>query len=248
MAKAGDGMIVKSTDIKNNFGKYLKILDDENIIVTRNGTPVARIEKYEEYNEPAKIAEKSVAYNYGGRRMTYEEFMEFYENTEDRYEYIDGEAYLLASPKITHQQVLGNLYIMLHQWFAGKKCRPYLSPFDVTLKKGKNNINVVQPDILVICDPDSRNDKDKYTGVPSLVIEILSESTRRKDLIQKLDLYMQSGVKEYWIVDYFNREVSVYAFNSCDIINMKSFVRDDMLKSFVFDGLTLNLLEIFNLL
>lgn len=245
MAKVGDKMIVKSTDIKNNFGKYLKILDDENIIITRNGTPVARIEKYEKYHSPAKISENAAVYNYDGHRMTYEEFMEFYENTEDRYEYIDSEVYLLASPQITHQQVLGNLYILLHQWFAGKKCRPYLSPFDVTLKKEKNNINVVQPDILVICDPDNRNDKDKYTGVPSLVIEILSDSTRRKDLIKKLDLYMQSGVKEYWVVDYTNREATVYAFDNCDISNMKSFVRDDILKSFIFDGLALNLLEIF---
>lgn len=247
MVKVGGEMVVKSTEIKNNFGKYLKILDDENIIVTRNGTPVARIEKYEDYSEPVKISENSAVYNYDGRRMTYEEFMDFYENTEDRYEYIDGELYLLASPNITHQRVLGNLHILLHNWFAGKKCRPYLSPFDVTLKKGKNNINVVQPDVLVICDPENRNEKDKYTGVPSLVIEILSESTRRKDLVKKLDLYMQAGVKEYWIVDYINREAIVYSFDNGDISNMKSFVRDDSLKSFVFDGLTLKLPDIFEL-
>jgi prevent-host-death family protein len=238
-------MIVKSTEIKNNFGKYLKLLHEENIIITRNGTPVARIEKYSEFDDTPKVTENSTAYNYDGRRMTYEEFIEFYENTEDRYEYIDGEVYLLASPRVTHQQVLGNLHILLHAWFRDKKCRPYLSPFDVTLKKGKNNMNVVQPDILVVCDSDNRNEKDKYTGVPTLVVEILSQSTRRKDVIKKLDLYMQSGVREYWIVDYFNREVIVYTFDDRDIKNMKSFVKDDILMSFIFEGLSLKLPEIF---
>ena len=238
-------MIVKSTEIKNNFGRYLKLLDNESIIITRNGNPVAKIEKYAGVDDFAKVAETSAAYNYSKRRMTYEEFMEFYENTEDRYEYIDGEVYLLASPSVTHQQIVGNLYTLLYAWFKGKNCRPFLSPFDVTLKKGENNMNVVQPDILVACDSNSRNEKDKYTGVPTLVIEILSESTRSKDIIKKLDLYMQSGVREYWIVDYFGREVTVYTFEDRDIKNMKSFVKDDILSSFVFEDLSVKLPEIF---
>lgn len=238
-------MIIKSTEIKNNFGKYLKLLEQEDIIVIRNGTPVAKITRHEEWESGDRVSEMAESYSYGGIKMSYEEFMEMYENTDDRYEYIDGEAYLLSSPRITHQRVLGNLHVLFRLWFKGKTCMPYLSPFDVTLKKGENNMNVVQPDLLVVCDPENKSARDKYTGIPSLVIEILSESTKRMDLIKKLDLYMQTGIREYWIVNYINREVTVYEFKENEITNMKTFTKDDTAKSFIFDGLTAELKEVF---
>lgn len=238
-------MIVKSTEIKNNFGKYTKLLEKEDIIVTKNGTPVARLTRHEGWDEGDRVCEKADRYGYGGEKMSYEKFMEIYENTDQRYEYIDGEAYLLASPKITHQRILGNLYSMFRLWFKGKKCMPYLSPFDVTLKKCENNINVVQPDLLIVCDPENKSGRDKYTGIPSLVVEILSDSSTRMDLVKKMDLYIQTGIQEYWIVNYINREVTVYKFKDNDISDMKVYVRDDIVKSFLFDGLMAGMKEIF---
>lgn len=135
--------------------------------------------------------------------------------------------------------------MLLRSWFQGKKCAPYLSPFDVTLQKGDNDINVVQPDLLVICDPESRNEKDKYTGIPLLVVEVLSESSACMDLISKLDLYMSSGVQEYWIVNLLNKEVMVYFFRENDIRKMKVSVKEDIVRSFVFEGLSLEMREIF---
>ena len=67
---------------------------------------------------------------------------------------------------------------------------------------GEHNINVVQPDVMIICDlAEKHGDDGYYKGVSTLVVEILSESTRRNDLIKKLDLYMVGGVEEYWIAD-----------------------------------------------
>jgi Uma2 family endonuclease len=239
-------MIVRSTDIKNSFGKYLKLLDHEDIIIIRNGKPVARMTKQEDWDGNSSICEEAELYEgYGGIKMSYEEFMKMYENAKDRYEYIDGEAYLLASPKITHQKVLGNLYMLFRQWFNGKKCTPYLSPFDVTLKKGDNNMNVVQPDLLVVCDPDNRNSKDIYTGIPSLIVEILSNSSVGIDLIKKLDLYMRTGIREYWIVNYVTREVMVHEFKDNWIANMRTFTKKDRVKSFIFEGFTADIDEIF---
>ena len=102
-----------------------------------------------------------------------------------------------------------------------------------------------QPDLLVVCDDENRNEKDKYTGVPSLVVEILSESTIRKDLIKKLDLYMHSGIEEYWVVNYFNREVTVYKFADKNYAEMRTFVRDGSVESFIFNGFTADLKDIF---
>jgi Uma2 family endonuclease len=239
-------VIVRATDIKNSFGKYLKLLDQEDIIVIKNGKPVARITKQEDWDGNSSICEGAELYDgYGGIKMSYEEFTKMYENTDDRYEYIDGEAYLLASPRVTHQKVLGNLHVMFRLWFKGKKCIPYLSPFDVMLKKGENNMNIVQPDLLVVCDPDNKNSNDKYTGIPSLVIEILSASSVKIDLIKKLDLYMQTGIREYWIVNYVTREVAVYEFKESEIADMRTYTKKDTVKSFIFKGLTADMNEIF---
>lgn len=65
---------------------------------------------------------------------------------------IDGEIYLLASPRSTHQQILGELFGIFYNWFKGKQCRPMLCPFDIKLSRFENDKNVVQPDLMVICD------------------------------------------------------------------------------------------------
>ena len=77
------------------------------------------------------------------------------------------------------------------------------APFDVRLPQGEEKDeeidNVVQPDLVVICDR-SKIDKRGCKGAPDLIIEILSYSTAKKDLNEKFNLYQQAGVKEYWIV------------------------------------------------
>ena len=88
-----------------------------------------------------------------------------------------------------------------------------VAPYDITLHRNPENINVVQPDLMVICDLEEKLDaNDYYQGVPTLLVEILSENTQRKDLITKLDLYLSCGVQEYWIVNPLNQEVTVYQF------------------------------------
>ena len=69
-------------------------------------------------------------------------------------------------------------------------------------------------------------------------MEILSESTRRKDLVDKLDLYMKSGVKEYWIVNPMNREVTVYAFEAEDLRDNATYKSGEIARSFLFEGLS----------
>ena len=238
-------MIVKATDIKNNFGKYLKLLDQEDIIVTRNGTPIAKITRHKDWDDTGMVHEQAAKYGYNEKKMSYEDFTVMSEEANERYEYIDGTAYLLASPGMTHQKVIGNLYASFRLWFDAKKCAPYLSPFDVTLKRGEHDVNVVQPDLVVICDPENRNEKDRYTGIPPLVVEVLSSESARMDLIKKLDLYMQTGIQEYWVVNHLNQEVIVYRFENRDIADMKLFVREDRVESLVFQGLSIELKEVF---
>jgi len=237
-------MKVSSTEVQNNFGKYLKIASElEDVIITRKGREVAKIVPI---GERSIIAEEAADYIYNDRwRLSYEEFLKLVENSDLRYEYIDGEVYLLASPAYNHQVCVSELFVIFYNWFKGKKCRPLTSPFDVTLIKSKDNINVVQPDIIIICDTDKIDASGKYKGVPALVVEVLSGSTKTKDMVKKLDLYMQTGVKEYWIVDPDKKEVTVYCFEKYDIADHNTYMRDMTVKSKIFSGLEVNLAEIF---
>jgi prevent-host-death family protein len=237
-------MKVPSTEVQNNFGKYLKIASElEDVIITRKGREVAKIVPIE---ERTVIAEEAANYIYNDRwKLSYEQFLKMVENSELRYEYIDGEVYLLASPAYNHQVSVSELFVIFYNWFKGKKCRPLTSPFDVTLTKNKDNINVVQPDIIIICDTDKIDASGKYKGVPALVVEVLSGSTKTKDMVKKLNLYMQTGVREYWIVDPDKKEVTVYCFEKHDIADHDTYMADMTVKSKVFNGLEVNLAEIF---
>src|SRR5690606_19766038 len=113
-----------------------------------------------------------------------------------------------------------------YNWFRGKSCTPLTSPFDVTFVKSEDNINVVQPDLIVVCDKENIDVKGKYQGVPTLVVEVLSPSTRSKDMIKKLDLYRQCGVKEYWVVDPVHEQIMVYSFADQEIAISRSFSKN----------------------
>ncbi|HAW69949.1 MAG TPA: hypothetical protein DCX37_02030, partial [Firmicutes bacterium] len=60
-------------------------------------------------------------------------------------------------------------------------------------------------------------DRDRYMGTPTLVVEILSKSTRAKDMIKKLNTYRLSGVQEYWIIDPKKQNIIVYRLDNCEI-------------------------------
>ena len=239
-------MRVPSTQVQNNFGKYLKYVEaNEEIIVTRKGKDIAKIVLADPY--PDGVREGAAGYQTSGGWVSYEEFLELTEESEQRFELIDGVVYNLASPSYKHQHIIAELLFAFRSWFKGKSCDALTSPFDVTLHKAADNICVVQPDVIVICDRDNRDKKDRYTGVPALVVEVLSPSTRSKDLIKKLDLYKQCGVKEYWIVDPVNEQITVYQLEDNEIENHKTYVRrgEPEVRSFVFEGLTVALDELF---
>jgi Uma2 family endonuclease len=116
---------------------------------------------------------------------------------EERWEIIDGVPYAMTpAPSTKHQTVALRFASRLEQRLAGKPCRPFVAPTDVRLSE----TDVVQPDILVVCDP-TKITATHIEGAPDLVLEILSPTTSAKDLRQKKALYERSGVREYVVVD-----------------------------------------------
>jgi len=205
-------MRVPSTKFKNAFGKYLNhALEGNEVIITKNGKGVAKLKRYTEVY-PTSIRGEASDY-FVNKRLSYEEYQKICEHSDARYELIDGVVYLLASPSHGHQMAIGELYVQLYNYFDNKSCMVATAPYDVKLYNDaecfEDDPNLVQPDILVICDTD-KIIKDRYEGIPTLVIEVLSSSTRSKDLFTKLQLYAKSGVKEYLIVDLEDKCILQY--------------------------------------
>lgn len=236
-----EGTVVTATEFKQNLGKYLDFVEEQNdVVITKNSLKIARLTPYViDIEQYFTVREKALDYQYGGKKVSYEEFMEISEKSTLRMELINGEIYLLSSPNIGHQEILGRLYLIFNEYFKAKKCRVFLAPFDVHLeKKDMKTPDVVQPDVLVACDLENNvTEKGRYMGTPDLVIEILSDSTRNIDMIDKLNSYMLSKVKEYWVVDPKQETIILYSFNNNEIDRIKAFERGNVARSMLFDGL-----------
>lgn len=242
-------MIVTTSDVQNSFGKYLQLCQQEEIIITKNGKKVAKLVPYTEDGTLGRwlVSEGSPRYSPKGIRVSYEEYLKMTEDSENRYEYIDGEIILLASPLYPHQKAVREIFGEFITWFRNKDCEPLAAPFDVILHRLRNSekINSVQPDIIVICDKDKIDEQGKYKGTPTLVVEVLSESTRSRDLVQKLDLYMESGIQEYWVVNTQSQEMYIYTFANNKLADILTFKGEESAQSVIFPGLKIKLPQVF---
>ena len=245
-----EGVVITATELKQNLGKYMDYVEQQNeVVITKNGNKIARLTPYvTDFEQYFTVREKALDYQYGGKKVSYEEFMEIYEKSTLRMELINGEIYLLSSPSIGHQELLGRLYLIFTGYFKRKKCRVFLAPFDVHFKKRDfKEPDVMQPDLLVACDLENNvTEKGKYMGTPTLVVEILSDNTRSKDMIDKLNTYRLSGVKEYWIIDQKQENIMVYGFNNYEIEKYKTYEKGDVVQSLVFNGLSTDIVSLFN--
>ena len=139
----------------------------------------------------------------------------------ERAELIDGKIYYMAPPTWTHQRISGKLYQAIANYIDRKNgmCQVLAAPFAVFLNE--DDINYVEPDISVVCDPSKLDDKGCH-GAPDWIIEIVSSSSRSRDYMIKLFKYRMAGVREYWIVDPDKNAVITYRFEK-DIVEQYAF-------------------------
>ena len=133
-------------------------------------------------------------------RYTYADYAKWDEDF--RCELISGIVYMMAASNMWHQRVVTTLSRKLGNLLEGKSCEPFVAPFDVRLfpRKDGSDDNVVQPDVIVVCDEDKLSDGKACVGAPDIVFEVLSDCTKIMDLRVKRELYKSAGVKEYWVV------------------------------------------------
>lgn len=173
----------------------------------------------EKTGKPHYVREQAQAY---GSKKQGDYTIEDYFNLPDdqRAELIDGVFYDMAAPLVIHQGMLGELYIAFRNACAAHhigQCKIFLAPCGVQLDMDERT--VVEPDLFILCDP-SKLKRRTIFGAPDFVLEILSPSTRRKDMFLKTQKYEEAGVREYWMVDIENRRIIVYVFAdpACPVI------------------------------
>ncbi|MCX7047965.1 MAG: Uma2 family endonuclease [Candidatus Sumerlaeota bacterium] len=159
-------------------------------------------------------------------RFTYGDYLQW--NDGERWELIDGMPYAMfpaetrmyampPSPSRMHQSISGELLRQISNFLLDKSCEVFAAPFDVRLPKAdepdEQIRDVVQPDIVVVCDQKKLDEKG-CRGGPDFVIEILSPASAQHDQVRKLKLYEKRGVREYWIVDPATKRVIVRLLNA----------------------------------
>jgi len=164
-----EGVVITATELKQNLGKYMDYVEQKNdVVITKNGAKIARLTPYvTDIEQYFIVRENALDYQYGGKKVSYAEFMEIYEKSTLRMELINGKIHLLSSPGIRHQELLGKLHLIFNEYFTGKKCKVFLAPFDVHFKKKElKEPDVMQPDVLVACDLEN-NVSEKCSGMAS---------------------------------------------------------------------------------
>ena len=158
-------------------------------------------------------------------KYTYEDLQNI--ENKKRYELIDGELYLMSSPSTSHQEIVGEIYAQLHNYLKGKK------------------YNVVQPDILVVCDNTKITNNMGIQGAPDLIIEVLSPASKKHDTLVKYNLYQYYGVKEYWIVDEEIGVIYQYIINEKNIYTLpKTYEITEDIKVNILENCIISLKEI----
>lgn len=137
---------------------------------------------------------------------------------DQRWEIIDGHPYAMTAPRVSHQSVVGEMYVLLHAHFKSRPC--------------------------IVCER-SQIKETHVEGPPDLAVEVLSPSTQRHDRIRKLRLYAAAGIKEYWIFQPYPAMAEVLSLEGDSYRIAGTYTEADTLISPLFPELSLELAAVF---
>jgi Uma2 family endonuclease len=130
------------------------------------------------------------------------------ELSETKHEYLGGTVHAMADATIRHNNIAGNSFASLHGKLRGKPCRPYNSDTKVRIEF-PDHTRFYYPDAMVVCQ--SNPDTEHFQTLPVVIIEVLSDSTRRTDLGEKRDAYLTiSSLKVLLFVEPDIPSVTLY--------------------------------------
>ena len=185
------------------------------------------------------------------KRYTYADYLTWMDDA--RRELFDGFIKMMTpAPSRKHQRVSIKLARFFDVFLDNKSCEVYQAPSDVRFPKGNKVITdkqiytVLQPDIYVICDLTKMDDRG-CLGAPDLVIEIVSPKNSKRDVKDKFEIYQDNGVREYWIVNPNDENVTVFTLDDKSKFQFVGiYAEDDKIPVNIFNGdLKIDLTEVF---
>lgn len=140
--------------------------------------------------------------------LSVDDYLASEDGAEIRHEYIDGELYAMTGASDRHGLISGNLYAFLRPRLRGTPCQLFANDMKVRLRIADQDI-FCYPDLLLSCDPDDR--ETYYRRNPSLLVEVLSESTARLDRREKFFAYQTiPSLREYLLIEQNTCAVEIY--------------------------------------
>jgi Uma2 family endonuclease len=185
------------------------------------------------------------------KRYTFADYLTWADDI--RRELIDGFIKMMTGTSLKHGRVSRNIGRYLDSYTLNNRCgcEVYYAPIDVLLSKNGETeddkiYNVVQPDIFVICG-EHKCDANAYLGAPDMIVEILSTSNRKRDLVEKFLLYQKAGVREYWIADPEVKTVTAYIMQQDgEYDDGKLYKTGEKVPVHIFNGHQIDMNDIFN--
>jgi len=175
------------------------------------------------------------------QKYTYQDYLKTPDDK--RYELINGNLTMSPAPITKHQIILITLVGELFMWLKTNPIgKVMVAPVDVYLDEE----NLVQPDILFISKKREKIITEKnIQGAPDLTIEIVSQSSIHRDMVEKKSLYEKFGVKEYWLVYPDEELVEIYELKNNSYKLYKTFSKDETLETPLLKGMKIDLKEVF---
>ena len=166
-----------------------------------------------------------------------------------RYEIIGGEKIIMSpAPNLTHANIIGRIFAIFRNYIDENDIRAevYTDNTDVYF----SNEEHYMPDVSIVCNPAIIANGKKILGAPDLLVEVLSESTMKNDLGKKKDVYEKYGVREYWIVDPWAKQIKVFhlidgEFKLNGEYQLSDVEENNKIKVSIFEGLVVDLRKVF---
>ena len=141
-----------------------------------------------------------------------EDYLKGEVQSEIRHEYLNGTVHAMAGARVRHNRIVRNILSLIHARLKGKPCEPFSSDMKVRVQQ-RNDKRYYYPDVMVVCD--SNPDNDTFQDKPVVLFEVISESTRRTDLGEKREAYLQiDSLETYVVVEQNTPTLIVYQKNS----------------------------------
>lgn len=165
-------------------------------------------------------------------------------------EWINDVKYMTPSPHPNHGRVYKKIFNILANYLEDKDCELFPDKTDLCLANPNEPINIdslkkpIVPDLFVVCNNRFELVGNNIVAIPDFILEIVSPSSIKIDNNIKKELYLSKGVKEYWIVDYFDKSITVCFEHKESVFSFEEEVKVNIFKDLVICLKDIKLFEI----